>query len=194
MSVSGIITYGIGPKGSLQFLLLDGLALGVSAAPAAAVIGGMVKRRHSKRYEVLIDGVTLIGRSLPDLERKVAAWRAAHPKAVESIAPMREITPAGATEPSAREQPPQVESPRHGEAPGNTGAGAPAEIAPRPIGNVADLSTIAAMAQLGANLDAAQRAAVVARQAHLEAAADAQRRAWEDDDMDVLQLILEKVA
>lgn len=188
MSVSGTITYGIGPKGSLQFLLLDGLSLGIAAAPAAAVIGGMVKRRHSKRFEVLLDGVTLIGRSLPDLERKVVAWRAAHPKAKEVVPVESTRTDTGATEPLAREQPPQVESPNRTEAPSNTGAGAPAVFyVPQGVPGAQALFEAAA--------DQAQR---MARHQHVmrlqDAMRQAQAQALEDDDMDVLRLILEKVA
>ena len=38
-----------------------------------------VKKRHSKRYEIVINNVKFIGRSVAELEEKVAAWRLAHP-------------------------------------------------------------------------------------------------------------------
>ena len=79
MSVGSFIVSGVGVQSTIGLFITEGFGAGNFAPPASAVLGGMVKRRHSKRYEVEINGILFMARSIPALEAKVIQWRKDHP-------------------------------------------------------------------------------------------------------------------
>ena len=152
----------------------------------AALSGGMVKKRHSKRYEVTVDGVTFIAPTVAALERKVATWRRAHPANDKKPPPARATAAASAV----------VASP-----PAVTAVPPPSALLLPAIPQPVFLPTLPppTLAEGAAILEAHQAAAEAA-QAHREAvlasiAADAARqREFDLDDMEAIEAILKAVA
>lgn len=156
---------------------------------ASGTTGGLIKRRHSKRYEFQVaNGPILIAPSIAALQQKIAAWRAAHPQspAIQQPQVEMEVVPHtqagpradndGATEPSASGEAAQS---RLGdqEAPSNTVPGAP--FIP---GEHIAIGT--ALAQQAARAEQQQAAEALMLALQTE----------EDDDMEALRMILEIAA
>ena len=78
MSVSSFVLGGVGGQSTVALFVTEGFGC-FTTAPVSVVLGGIVKKRHSKRYEITLNGVPFVGRSVAELEAKVIRYRREHP-------------------------------------------------------------------------------------------------------------------
>lgn len=83
MSIAALITEGIGPGGTIPFLLTGGLGAGVAPppTPSGPTPAGR-HHRHRKLYAQEFEGRLIIADSKEELTRKLAALRREEPQAL----------------------------------------------------------------------------------------------------------------
>lgn len=161
----------------------------ITTVTPSTIAAGKIRKKHSKRYEVTINGITFMAQSVPALEAKVAAWRLAHPandKEPDSPKPQK-VDKAAAIAVEAKEPPREVIRAVQIIPPPVTISAAP--ILPRPT--LAEGLALIQGATLLGGIDAEAQQKAFAQAVAIE---EARLRAQEEDDIAALRIILEAVA
>lgn len=188
MSVASFIVGGLGRSGSVALFITEGFYENGGVPPVNAVLGGMVKRRHSKRYEITVNNIPFMARSIPELEAKVLRWRREHPANDKKPVVARRVA---LPTPKEVESAPLLETPRGPERRENRDA-SPAVVSRETFPAQQAIAAAAVLAQQEAALEA-RRAQEEAHRQHL-AALEARRLADEEDDLAAITAILKAIA